>query len=1116
MSPMPAISPFLRKPVVSGGLGVAGAAVGLVAILYLCALGLRPDVRTPPQQPPADEVARAIEARKLTLHPDNPPRIAQEVDYAEGARAAWWPKGEAPVLADLVRTGRLPPVAERVGSEPIVMAGVDGVGRYGGTWQRLTASDNDVSTIGTLIAYSNLVRWSPEGYPLVPHIAKSWEISPDYRQFTFHLRQGMRWSDGAPLTADDFVYWYEMEVKGMGIPPPDVLRYQGEVAGLEKVDEYTIRFTFKQPCALFLERLASVRTWPGSGLCDYPVPSHYLRQFHPVVGDQALIARMMRQLNVPTPRALYFRLREWKNPEHPRLWPWVLRTATESSPYVFVRNPYFAAVDPAGNQLPYLDRLVAEVRPQELFGLAAASGQVSMQERYIHYDDHVLLTSEARRNGYEVYQWYSGVRSAFTVFPVLNRVADPARPDTVWKHQLLNDRRFRQALSLALNRQDIIDALFNGQGTPAQLDPGPESEFHSPKLFHSFTQYDPARANALLDALGLTKRDGEGYRTFPDGTRMVWYLNMTEVTNNDPAQFIEDDWAAVGIRLVPRIRARYLFLLEKSVLEHDFTVWHGESEFSPLVEPRNFVPTYADAFFAPGFGLWYSLGGMQDSPDARAPRAIAPPADHPLRRNMEQLDEIYRTPDPARRVALFREMEDRNADEVWSISIATPPPQLVIVKQGFRNVPRNAVWQGNFESPGNAGIETYFWDHPHDPPAVTADLRKQLAAPWSASVPAAGPAPATAPAAGGFVGAFLPWLFGGILVVSIALVAFRHPFIARRLLLAVPTLAIVSVIVFVIVQMPPGDFATTRALELESQGTPDGARAVEELRKTFHLDESATSQYLRWIGLKWFTTFAASDRGLLQGDLGRSMELDRSVNAVVGDRITLTLVVTFATIALTWMLAVPIGIYSAVRQYSAGDYALTFLGFLGMSVPGFLLALVLMYFSHRFFGLNPTGLFSPEFATTPGWSWAKFADLLKHLWLPTLVLGLGGTAGMIRVMRANLLDELRKPYVTTARAKGVPELRLLLKYPVRLALNPFISGIGGMFPALVSGGAIVAIVMSLPMVGPVMLTALLSEDIYLAGSMLMVMTLLAILGTLVSDLLLLWLDPRIRFGSASR
>ena len=285
----------------------------------------------------------------------------------------------------------------------------------------------------------------------------------------------------------------------------------------------------------------------------------------------------------------------------------------------------------------------------------------------------------------------------------------------------------------------------------------------------------------------------------------------------------------------------------------------------------------------------------------------------------------------------------------------------------------------------------------------------------------------------------------------------------------------------------------------------------------FHLDESVAMRYFRWMGLVWFTSFEEGDQGLLQGHLGRSMQDGQPlVNDLVGDRILLTFLISLGTILLTWVLAVPIGIYSAVRQYSLGDYTLTLIGFLGMCVPSFLLALLLMYFSSEVMGIKATGLFSPEYAARPEWTWGKFVDLLKHIWLPVVVLGVGGTAGMIRVMRGNLLDELRKPYVTTARAKGVRPTKLLLKYPVRLALNPFISGIGGIFPALVSGGAIVAMVLSLPTVGPLMLEALMTEDMYLAGSMLMVLSLLGVMGTLVSDLLLLWLDPRIRFEGGGR
>jgi ABC-type dipeptide/oligopeptide/nickel transport system permease component len=273
-------------------------------------------------------------------------------------------------------------------------------------------------------------------------------------------------------------------------------------------------------------------------------------------------------------------------------------------------------------------------------------------------------------------------------------------------------------------------------------------------------------------------------------------------------------------------------------------------------------------------------------------------------------------------------------------------------------------------------------------------------------------------------------------------------------------------------------------------------------------------RYFRWMGVHWFVTFDSADRGLIQGSLGRSMEDTRRVNDVVGDRILLTIIISVLTVLFTWAMAIPIGIYSAVRQYSLGDYVFTLIGFIGMCIPNFLLALILMYLSARFFDAQVSGLFSPEFAGQPEWTWAKFVDLMKHVWVPVIVLGTAGTAWMIRVMRGNLLDELRKPYVVTARAKGVRPMKLLFKYPVRLALNPFISGIGSIFPQLVSGGAIVAIVLSLPMIGPLLLSALMTQDMYLAGSMLMVLSLLTVFGTLVSDLLLMWIDPRIRMGGA--
>jgi ABC-type dipeptide/oligopeptide/nickel transport system permease component len=285
----------------------------------------------------------------------------------------------------------------------------------------------------------------------------------------------------------------------------------------------------------------------------------------------------------------------------------------------------------------------------------------------------------------------------------------------------------------------------------------------------------------------------------------------------------------------------------------------------------------------------------------------------------------------------------------------------------------------------------------------------------------------------------------------------------------------------------------------------------------YFLDRPVHVRYARWMGLPWFRTFEARDKGLLQGHLGRSMANDdKVVNDIIGDRIVLTVMIALTTILLTWAIAIPIGVFAAVRQHTFWDYALTFLGFIGMCVPSFLLALLLMYVSRRFFGIDATTLFSAKYELQTHWDVGKVVDLMKHIWVPVVILAVGGTAGMIRVMRNNLLDELRKPYVVTARAKGVRPVKLLLKYPVRLALNPFISTIGSVFPMIISHGSLVAYVLSLPTVGPLMLHAQLNEDIALAGSMLMVLSLLSIFGVLVSDLLLLWLDPRIRFESGSR
>jgi peptide/nickel transport system permease protein len=322
-------------------------------------------------------------------------------------------------------------------------------------------------------------------------------------------------------------------------------------------------------------------------------------------------------------------------------------------------------------------------------------------------------------------------------------------------------------------------------------------------------------------------------------------------------------------------------------------------------------------------------------------------------------------------------------------------------------------------------------------------------------------------------------------------------YIARRLFLAIITVWAISVLSFVIIQLPPGDYITSYIAQMASSGSIVSQEEAENLRQLYGLDQPEWVQYLRWMGQ------------VLRGNFGQSMEWRRPVGEVIGDRLLLTMILSLAAVLFTWVIALPLGIYSAVRQYSVGDYLATFIGFIGLAVPNFLLALVVMYLGFAFFNTNIGGLFSEEYVDAP-WTAARVWDLLGHLPLPALILALGGTAQLIRIMRANLLDELRKPYVITARAKGLPEWRLLLKYPVRVALNPFVSTIGYLFPYIVSGSIIVSLVLSLPTVGPLLLKALIAQDMFLAGTIVLLLGVMTVIGTFISDMLLVWIDPRIR------
>ena len=325
-------------------------------------------------------------------------------------------------------------------------------------------------------------------------------------------------------------------------------------------------------------------------------------------------------------------------------------------------------------------------------------------------------------------------------------------------------------------------------------------------------------------------------------------------------------------------------------------------------------------------------------------------------------------------------------------------------------------------------------------------------------------------------------------------------FIVRRLTTFIPMMFLMSVVAFGLIPAPPGDFLSDYVVQLQNQGEYADPGELESLRKQYGLGEPMYIQYAKWV---W---------GVMRWDFGKSLEMRVSVNDLINERLGLTIILGLFTVVFTWTLAIPIGIFSAVKQYSWVDYMFTFFSYLGVGTPNFLLALVIMWMVFAYFGMSITGLFSPDYVEAP-WSVGKVVDMLKHIWVPMLILGTDGTARLTRIMRANLLDELNKPYVETARAKGLPEWQLIMRYPVRIAVNPIVSTIGWTLPQLFSGSLIVATVMSLPTLGPLLLRALYTQDMFLAGSIILILTALTLVGTLISDVVLALIDPRIRIGA---
>ncbi len=1091
-------------------------ALGVVCILLVflfCAKLFSP--RLPPlskiPRPSKENLAALAELKDQSIDEKNPLRIQVDVDYSQGREAPWYPKDEAPVLRELVEEGKLPPIEERVGPEPLVMRSLCGPGKYGGSMYRLNDVGNHrMKPVG-------LVRWSPQGYPIVPNLAKSFTVSEDARTYTFNLRKGVKWSDGHPFTSADILYFWIDEQLNKSICPqgPDQSYFhRGKPMKVEAPDPYTVIFSFEDPNSLFLEKLATDR-----GMIVTRSPKHFMERFHPEKGDRNLIRNVMEAHNLINERAVYLLMQS--RVELPRLDPWIMQTERMTPPDTYVRNPYFFAVDEKGRQLPYVDRIVVNQKSSDMLVISASQGEVTMQSRYIRNDAYTMLMKQRKQYGYHVYQWQNGDGALGGVSFNLNRRVPAGDKEVEQKAILLKDKRFRQALSMAVNKQEIIDALYMGMGEPASFQAAKLSPFYFPDLDEKYGKYNPDKANELLDACGLTSRDADGYRKFPDGPTLLFDLNFCPFTGEGPGQFLIEYWRKAGIKAALRAQDRTVFSVEQKAGLHDMSIWGGYGDFLPILSGISaYFPSSSLSDYATKYGTWYADGGIYKK-EGETVKGVKPPEDHPCYQGMVLYENLKMAKSREEQKELFRKMVELAAENVYNLTISTPLTALAVVKDGF-NVSSKGVYSWTFLSPGNFGPETWYFDDPRDDKSERQDIKNEISRVSPLKSLQGGEAPSVVKnvSAGldsrSFAAAIIKWGILISIIMLMSLLVLRYPYIGKRILIMVPTLLIISIISFIVIELPPGDAISSRIIQMQESGGDVDQTQIDQMKVLFRTELPAWQRYTWWMGFDWFASFDRKDQGLLQGNLGRSMMDLKPVNQKVGDRIMFTFLISLGTLLLTWVIALPIGIYSAVRQYSFFDYFFTVVGFVGMCIPGFLLALLLMFAAETLFGLKVSGLFSNEYAAQSGWSMGKVIDLLKHLWLPIFVQAISGTAGMIRVMRANLLDELKKPYVTTARAKGVRPLNLLLKYPVRVALNPFVSGIGSIFPHLISSGAIVAIVMSLPTIGPMQLTAVMQQDMYLAGSMLMILSVLSVIGTLVSDILLIALDPRIRFQGGGK
>lgn len=637
------------------------------------------------------------------------PPAAQAPAAAPAAPAADTSAKEAPMLAAKVAAGELPPLEERLPANPKVVQPTESLGQYGGTWRMGLRGGQDNALLVRTIGYEHLVRWTPDWTGIEPNVAESYEASADATEYTFKLREGMKWSDGAPLTADDILFWYEdiltNEEYQAVHPLPNWLRAGGKPVVIEKLDDYAFKVIFTEPNGLFIQNLAQPI---GDDFTRWP--KHYASQFHPKYNTEtldALIAQAgandwvnLMDLKVGGVPGTPYDAR-WQNSELPTLKPWRLTIAygEGTTQVVGERNPYYFKVDPEGRQLPYIDRVVYEIGEDvQVLVLRALNGEIDMQDRHIAtLDNKAVFVDNAETGGYGFFETVPASMNVQAIALNLNH-KDPV------KREIYQNKDFRIGLSHAINRQEIIDTIYVGQGEPWQLAPRPTSPLYNERLAKQYTEYNVDLANEYLDKAGYTERDAQGFRLGPDGKRIVVQVDVQAISQNwiDTLELIKGYWAAVGIQMEPNVMDRSLMYTRKDSNEHDASTWAGDGGLDVIMEPRWYFPFSGESLFAEAWKEYYNNPSGVGS--------LVPPEEPPAstKRQMELYDQIKATGDAAKQEALMKEILEIAADEFYALGISLPAPGYGIVKNNFKNVPPSFPNAWLYPHPAPTNPEQYY------------------------------------------------------------------------------------------------------------------------------------------------------------------------------------------------------------------------------------------------------------------------------------------------------------------------------------------------------------------------------------------------------------------------